>query len=616
MTYLYSMGNAAARLRKTLVISLGVAATAMAGCSTDSVLDTLTTTGVGAAGAAGPGGGGAGGGGGAPECVTGETEPCYDGDPELEGVGSCERGVRTCDESGFWGSCDGWGAPVAEICHNGLDDDCDGEAEEDCPPCADGETKTCYDGPVGTEGVGSCHGGTSTCADGDWGPCFDQALPTLEHCPAIDDLDCDGEMNDTCDAGACSLGYRPSSCTVIAVEPITAPASTCQLTMPPVDSLPCTVDSPGTAYYLSASGDDAQDGLSPATPWRTFCHALANVPAGNTLHVAEGTYGYDWLLLDHGITVKGGYDTTFTDWDPHAHPSYFTGKLSLNHGDAVWAGFYMVSQAPAQLDGEREQYHQLRAGSLVRNYIQLDYVGDEDAFWKYPFLSGICPDETARVACNDIYFSSTVSAPLFEHSQSTNHHGILHYDGNRICSDGLSTLFDGNAPSAFPTYTVLLSNNLLETKGTVADFYGYSGAKTGRVKLVNNTVVGALRITDGYGNGMIWSLVNNIFVGDSGYDVTTSGLIDVAWGNLVFGFNDNTFSPGPNDDQANDVTGAYTATDVFVAPGTDWRPKPGGPAISGAVNVFDNANLGNVTTDLARQPRPDVGVWDRGAFLP
>lgn len=60
-------------------------------------------------------------------CLVGETEPCYSGPPETEGVGLCIGGTRAClaDGSG-WGPCEGEVSPAPEACASQDDEDCDG----------------------------------------------------------------------------------------------------------------------------------------------------------------------------------------------------------------------------------------------------------------------------------------------------------------------------------------------------------------------------------------------------------------------------------------------------------------------------------------------------------
>ena len=80
------------------------------------------------------------------------------------------------------GAATGGGAPASSS----------GDGTSACGPLTE---VPCYDGPAGTEGVGTCAGGTKTCnALGTaYGECVGQALPKNEDCAAPDeDRDCDG----------------------------------------------------------------------------------------------------------------------------------------------------------------------------------------------------------------------------------------------------------------------------------------------------------------------------------------------------------------------------------------------------------------------------------------
>lgn len=66
----------------------------------------------------------------------------------------------------------------------------------------------------------------------------------------------------------------------------------------------------GEARYLSAAGDDAADGRTPATAWRTVEKLNGELPAGATAYLRCGDVFYG------GISVKGGADA--------AHPTVLT----------------------------------------------------------------------------------------------------------------------------------------------------------------------------------------------------------------------------------------------------------------------------------------------------
>jgi hypothetical protein len=97
----------------------------------------------------------------------------------------------------FFGECFSWdidgagsvSVPLKERC-DGEDNDQDGEIDEDLDD-------PCYDGPVGTEGVGRCHGGQRECVGGVPGDCVDDVEPTASDiCGNGIDDDCDGQIDE------------------------------------------------------------------------------------------------------------------------------------------------------------------------------------------------------------------------------------------------------------------------------------------------------------------------------------------------------------------------------------------------------------------------------------
>ena len=175
------------------------------------------------------------------------------------GVGACGRGgVMVCTADGLGTDCDAVpGAPMAELCGNGVDDDCDGETDEGFAlggACTVGQGACARDGLIactadgtGTEcqaeggaaieelcgnGIdddcdgeidegfalgGACTSGTGACtrggaivctADGRGTTCdAEPGAPAPERCDGAVDDDCDGVVDDGFDVGgACSAG--------------------------------------------------------------------------------------------------------------------------------------------------------------------------------------------------------------------------------------------------------------------------------------------------------------------------------------------------------------------------------------------------------------------------
>lgn len=107
-------------------------------------------------------------------CIPGDSMTCYSGPEGTKGVGRCTSGIRVCSPSGTFGACIGEILPIAEICINSVDDNCNGQKDESCPF------------PVGT----LCTAG-SECSSGF---CIDS------HCC---DSACSG-LCETCSTGTCS----------------------------------------------------------------------------------------------------------------------------------------------------------------------------------------------------------------------------------------------------------------------------------------------------------------------------------------------------------------------------------------------------------------------------
>jgi hypothetical protein len=125
-------------------------------------------------------------------CEVSSIQPCYSGSAPTRSVGLCIDGAQQC-ATGAWNDCVGDVLPSPEGC-DGSDNDCDGEVDEGCA-CADGQQQTCFGGPDKTRGVGPCKDGAQTCANGVWGHCVGDMLPSIEQHDGFDN-DCDGSIDE------------------------------------------------------------------------------------------------------------------------------------------------------------------------------------------------------------------------------------------------------------------------------------------------------------------------------------------------------------------------------------------------------------------------------------
>jgi len=119
----------------------------------------------------------------------------------------------------------------------------------------------------------------------------------------------------------------------------------------------------GATYYVDTAGNDANNGLTPATAWKTITYAAANVPAGtsgtpNIIMVAAGTYDETGnvetfpinFTNDYVALTGAGSVSTFIDVDVSAvdalyvdgmgfSVSGFTFENALDAIDIIEGGF-------------------------------------------------------------------------------------------------------------------------------------------------------------------------------------------------------------------------------------------------------------------------------------
>ena len=92
----------------------------------------------------------------------------------------------------------------------------------------------------------------------------------------------------------------------------------------------------GEVRYLANAGDDAADGKTPATAWRTIEKANAALPPGATLKLKCGEVFYGALRPAGGLNVA--HPTIVTSWGEGAKPVISCTK-NLKNDPAIWEDY-------------------------------------------------------------------------------------------------------------------------------------------------------------------------------------------------------------------------------------------------------------------------------------
>jgi hypothetical protein len=325
----------------------------------------------------------------------GMAQTCYivGRDQSEAGVGICALGMRLCT-AGIWGSCMGAVGPAAEICDDGLDQDCNGSdlhcgtacgsdpritdpptacttgtgacqasgvyectagtvtcsatpgapsvetcngLDDNCnyvvdeAPGGGALTQSCFPFTTGLPGIGVCVAGVQTCASGTFGTCSGAIGPSAEICG--DDLDND------CDTGTDEIGDCPVPVTDAGMPMVDAGSPTMDAGTPVADAGTAGADAGMTSVDAGLPSDIPTSGyaswVDPSIPETTWC------PSGGTLEVRV------WDNIDNDIPdvneMHVGTSPFVVSIDSNGVAltgSYTNDTLYCRTGSGLYMGYY------------------------------------------------------------------------------------------------------------------------------------------------------------------------------------------------------------------------------------------------------------------------------------
>lgn len=387
-------------------------------------------------------------------------------------------------------------------------------------------------------------------------------------------------------------------------------------------------------YFVKNGGNNALDGLSPATAWATLGYAAGRVNPGDTVHVQDGSYQGFYLsrsgTAGNPITFRAAGTNVQITADNGITPDGINVE-GAEH--VVIDGFIVNNRTRAGIRTALSRF------VTVRN-CRAGYNG------RWGIFSGFADDFTVEFnethhsqLEHGIYVSNSGDRPIIRGNLVHNNHAAgIHMNGD-VSQGGDGTISNalvernviygngvggGSGINMDGVSDSVVRNNLLyDNHASGISLYRIDGAAGSSGNLViNNTIVNAsdarwcVNISGGStGN----TLRNNILYNHHSFRGVI--IIDTA-SRPGFSSDDNSLMSRFSLNGGSSIVGfaawqaegydthSFLATpaDLFVTPGADFRLRPGSPALD------TGTAAGAPASDVEGNPRPVGTGYDVGAY--
>jgi hypothetical protein len=237
-------------------------------------------------------------------------------------------------------------------------------------------------------------------------------------------------------------------------------------------------------WYVSPTGSDANDCLSPTTTCATINGAIEKASSGDTVYVAEGLYtgiASEVVRIDKNITISGGWDAGFSH----------QGTLSTIDGQGMRRGINVLIGVVATVER-----FQIRNGFLfnfgggISNGGTLTLNSSIVSNNSTDFGGGIA--NTGALTLN----KSTVSGNLATtFGGGIHNHGMLTLNNSTVSGNSSTTFGGGGIANSGGTVTLnnstISGNSTTESGGGILNAGGLAGTITLNHTTVSNNSSGA-----------------------------------------------------------------------------------------------------------------------------
>ncbi len=219
--------------------------------------------------------------------------------------------------------------------------------------------------------------------------------------------------------------------------------------------------SPEATWFVSTSGSDTNNCLSPTTPCHTINAAIGKANSGDSIFIAAGTYsspsGNQVVLIDKNINLYGGWNEDFTNQN----------NISIINGTSTKRGITISGQFSANLEKLD-----------IRNGLSKDYDGGGGVYLAF----------RAKVKMkNCIVQNSQTSGKgggIFASSSSNLTLNYCQITGNSASNNGGGIYHSGSLGGTLIMNSSLVDQNTSATRGG-----GISGGIDGTIEIKNSEIL-------------------------------------------------------------------------------------------------------------------------------